>query len=267
MTPRKRYYRFGYFIPPKTNHSLKPHQLRDGDALLLISNLLNEAGYEYGGIVFNPPAPENPLKDARKDAPKDAPKRLVDTSFLQPDDLIVLTTRPPLHDRKSGTRKTVKRSDTTLEDQIFKKLEIEFYSCSRLLVELSDDLASRLPPEYATRASIGFGESNAAYKSWRCHRTAKWQDARTPERTAFYLVYLPKTSETDLSVLCLFGMGGAETLIWSHFLRTRFHDRLSFTSARFIMAEMIVAEIPEPLHDFSFADAFEVRIVLDTTLP
>jgi hypothetical protein len=257
----KQFYHFSYYIPPKIDKFPQPHQLRDGDALLEVSNLLYRARYRFGGIIFNPPAPEPKSKSATIDI------RNVDTSFLQPEDLIVLTTRPPLNDSKSDARKIIRRSYTSLEVQVFKKLENRvFRFCSRSYVELTEKLCSKLPRKYATRGAIFFTEGRASYKQYRNVFGGQFRKPKEAENTAFYLISLPKESKDDVSLLCLFGMSGANTLTWCHLVPQRFPSKVSFNSPRFIMAEMPIPVYLEPLHTFAFTKSFKPKIILDTEL-
>jgi hypothetical protein len=261
-TTRKQFYHFSYYIPPKVDKFPQPHQLRDGDALLEVSNLLYRAKYRFGGIIFNPPAPEPTSRS------KSIEIRKVDTDFLQPEDLIVLTTRPPLNDSKSDARKIIRRSYTSLEEQVFDKLKTRvFRFCSRSYVELTERLCSKLPRKYSTRGAIFFTEGRASYKAYRNAFGGRFRKPEEEEEsTAFYLISLPKESKDDISLLCLFGMSGANTLTWCHLVPDRIPSKVSFTSPRFIMAEMTIPEYPKLLHTFSFAKSFKPRIILDTAL-
>jgi hypothetical protein len=242
-------------MPSKNDRQLRPHQLRDADAFNEISALLNQKGYTYGGLILNFP----PKKGAR-------PRR-VDTSFVTSNDLIVLTTRPPLDDEKAKGKKLISRSHTTLENKVFAALRPYLRSCTRLIVELSPRLAEQLPVAVANRACIEFkGGYGATYKSYSSHGLLSMQKAGFPSRTAMYLVHPPKRHKDDPDILCAFGMGGTETLIWAYLLRTKFPDKLTLDAPRFVMAELTTHRVPLAPIDFSFADTWQVEFLLDVPL-
>jgi hypothetical protein len=252
MDARKRFYHYSYYVGKRGYQPLRTHHLRDGDACLEVAPVLHELGYEYGGTILNYPGQ------------KDSPLRPVDTSFLNHDDLLVLTTRPPLHDDRFPRRKVVDRGYTTLEQHIFDMLEEYFLSCTRQLVELQPCLAEKLPQVFANRTSITYKESNASYYRLRSQPGTKSSlDARVPRRTAGYLISLPRNHERDLNILCLFGIAGTETLIWSYLLRTKFPEKITPDRARFVMAEMYPKDVPPVPDNLSFADSWKIQFLLD----
>jgi hypothetical protein len=257
MKTRKRFYRWSYYNPRKGQTQLKPHQLRDADAFTEISPALYQQEYEYGGIILNYPVIPKTEKP---------PLRWVDDSFIKPDDLIVMTTRPPIHDHISEYRKKVLRSFTTLEKKLFDKLDPYLKISTRLLMEITPELAAKLPRAYKNRACIEVLESGATYKSLRTQRAGRPQSGRNPVRTACYFFYLPRTRNRDHNLLCVFGMGGTETLIWSYLLRTRFPKKLILDRPRFILAELYPMRIPKRPDDLSFADRWKLDFIADIPL-
>ena len=91
-------------MPLRTGEVAKPSKIRDGAAFSELSAPLAKLGYEYGNILFN--SPFDPKKDKKL-----GPEHF---KFIKPNDLIVLTTRPPLDDRKHGDKKPVSYTHLTL---------------------------------------------------------------------------------------------------------------------------------------------------------
>jgi hypothetical protein len=262
MNPFK-FYRFGYYTPGQDERRLL-HQLRDGDASLELSEVLRDKGYRYGGLILN-----YPVED-RTYFPKDSiPRRIVDDSFLKPGDLILLTTRPPLDDRFDPAKSYFNRSYTTLEDKVFVALRKYFQHCSRIQVFLSDYVVGKYP-QVRERCNIQFRQNQtqnlkqnlknnlkqnlgAAYDSINRHKPP------SSNRTALYMVFIESAWENGPRLLCAFGMGGPETLIWTHLLRTRFPDLVA--SQEFIMAEVEEQPIRPGCDSLSEVDKWEVEIL------
>ncbi len=99
-------------MPLRTGEVAKPSKIRDGAAFSELSAPLAKLGYEYGNILFN--SPFDPKKDKKL-----GPEHF---KFIKPNDLIVLTTRPPLDDEAHGDKKYLARSFTHLEDQVFARM-------------------------------------------------------------------------------------------------------------------------------------------------
>ena len=91
-------------MPLRTGEVAKPSKIRDGAAFSELSAPLAKLGYEYGNILFN--SPFDPKKDKKL-----GPEHF---KFISTDDLIVITTRPPLDDEAHGDKKYLARSFTHL---------------------------------------------------------------------------------------------------------------------------------------------------------
>src|SRR6267143_479448 len=106
MSP-KRIFRFAYHTSLNDKSELRLHQLRDGDAFAELSAPFYSKGYEYGGLLLNLPS------EKEADAPH------FDVSSLTSSDLVLLNTRPPIHDIDQENKHPVRRSYTLLERHIF----------------------------------------------------------------------------------------------------------------------------------------------------
>ena len=257
------YYRFVYYVRPKDHtKSLKPYQLRDGAAFSELSSLLKNQQFEYKGLLFNKPFHETAYQS-------------IDYRFIHPDDLIVLCTRPPLHDEHYAARKQVNRSFSPLEKSIFEILDQYFEVCARERIRLSQKLSNHLPDAYKNRADIKFRQnfnkqdpnahSNAAYKELRRFEL-KYSGEIPPEdeRTAAYFLYHPAIWENGPGLMVAFGMGGTETMAWNYLIRHRFPDFL--LEPCFAMVEISQITIPEVPVTLDFINAWHTELLLKVAL-
>jgi len=245
MAPR--FFRFSYFTPSQKDRNLLVHQLRDADAALQVSSVLHDLGYQYGGLLLNPPGDRES-------------KVVIDDSFLHAGDLLLLTTRPPKDDESDRTRSRLQRSYTTLEYRIFECLEQYFYHCSRLEVVLTPSIASKLPKETAKKREIVFRQHGGAF----CESYSGRKQYDHPLTTIMYMTFTREAWSGGPGLLALFGMGGPETLIWAHLLRTRFQPLVCHRS--FVMAEVTEQVIVPGETTLCFADRWKATILLEIPL-
>ena len=247
----KRVFRFAYHASQISDVRMRAHQLRDGDAFLELLPLLNQHGYQYEGLLLNPPS------NKREEAP------VVDISFLSTDDLIVLTTRPPLHDLKVRDKRLIRRSYTNLEELIFAAIKPKYLTRSaRSRIVLSESIAQKLKPEFKNKADIVFHSSvSSSYLRYRKSEDEPYHNhPGRDERTAVYLIQVPAVWPNGPKLLVSFAMAGTETLVWNHLLRTRFSDWLD--AYEFLIAEVVLGPVPEKPVDLSFAKDWEVTPML-----
>jgi hypothetical protein len=242
-------YRFAYPMPIHKDRELQPFQLRDGEAGSHLREAIAPHGYTYAGPIINHPSRGPDLIP-------------LDVSRLRRTDLIFLTTRPPMDDHNIGNKKLIRRSFTTLEDQLFNRVLRRYFArCARSEVLLTDEVA-RISPEIARRQSCEFYQNGgAAYYAYHSPTTGEWQhfqkDPQPP--TAAFLVYEEHAWPGGPGLLAAFGIGGTETLVWSYHLATRL-SHLLFT-ASFVMAELRAPRHADPPTWMDFADAWEVEIL------
>lgn len=247
----KRVFRFAYHASQFSDVRTRAHQVRDGDAFLELLPLLNQQGYRYEGLLLNPPS------NKREDAP------VVDTSFLSANDLIVLTTRPPLHDLEAGDKRSIRRSYTNLEELIFAAIKPKHLAYSaRSRIVLSESIAQKLKPDFKDKADIVFHSSvGSSYLRYRRSEDEAYHNhPRRDKRTAVYLIQVPAIWPDGPKLLVSFAMAGTETLIWNHLLRTRFSEWLD--SYEFLMAELILRPVPQKPVDLLFAADWELTPML-----
>jgi hypothetical protein len=271
MEPRPRFFRFSYYVSKKLDRKLAHHQLRDGDATLELAPLLFEKGYDYGGLLLNYPYKrDHRVEESKKQLSVKLPTvppeiRQIDTSFLSPNDLILLTTRPPLDDEIARVRE-IDRSYTSLEVEVLAALRPYLRTSSRPVMALPGKTAAALHEKYADRATIDFMDRSASYQRLKEYDAIVSNKPPKPPRTAFFLIHPPK-KEGSPDIICTFGIGGNESLFWAHLLRKKYPDKFYIKEPRFVMAEMEAMKIPEKPTDLSFVDSWELEFILDIPLP
>jgi hypothetical protein len=248
----KRWYPFTYYMTSRSDRCLLPFQLRDGHGALFLSSVLAERGYDVGStLIFNPPG-DPPLENPLYRIP-------VDRSFLRPQDLIVMPTRPPLDDLVDGAKKYIARSFTDLEELVFTALRTIFAHCSRSQVTLTDAVVHNWP-EVRERQNILFRQNGGAqYDSYRAlGTTTPWKrPAKGKYVTAAYLAYIEHAWEDGPGLLAAFGIGGTETLGWCSLLASpRYRDIVC--SVPFAMVEIVAKDLPPRPHTMDFSDTWEV---------
>src|SRR5216684_2350356 len=211
-----RVFHFAYMSNPTGEFlHLRPHQLRDGDAFAELLAGLTFLGHEYGGLVINHPMDHgNPSDDS-----------LRFMQDLHEDDLLVLTTRPPLNDVPSKDPKHVKQSRTYMEKCLFTAVRDYIVICKRDHIQLHPDQALHLRPHYRDRADMEFfvkGHAKlqrfeASYKgSGSGDKTYAGYEANIT--TAAYLIHTPPIQlpgrKNGPRVLAAFGMSGTVSLVF-----------------------------------------------------
>lgn len=253
----KHFYRFSYAVQGNRGRKLDPHQMRDGEAFAELSPVLCSLGYQWGGNFMNFPDMNT----------------TVDTSCLKREDLLVLTTRPPLNDKEEGLRRQVLPSHTSLEREVFGILKRYFSESSRLYIKLSRDLEAKLPREFANRAYIEFKQykrgKEYAGGNWTARKgieDRKWERPTSQKQTVGYLLQTPSFAPGFPQILTVFGMGGIETLALHYLLRKRFRAELEFDRPRFTMVEIAREEVPEKPTSLSFVDTWQAEILFTVFL-
>jgi hypothetical protein len=219
MGPKK-FYRFAYYsTPEKRDRSLLLHQLRDGDAALELSEVLRELGYQYGGLLLNYPGTSTK-------------RRHVNSDFLTPNDLLVLNTRPPLDDEFD--RRRVCPSYTDLEEKVFAALKQSFFAvCSRSHIRLHSSLP--LSPDCLKYRSIELRVNRGAYSVAFSRVPVPPTEPRT---SPAFMVFKEHAWQDGPGILCVFGVGGPETLIINHLVRKRQNLRRLVCRYEFVLIEL-----------------------------
>ena len=245
------FHRFAYSTPLRYGEEPNLSKIRDGAAFGELTAPLTKLGYENGHIVFN--APFNPRKKAGLGREN--------FNFIKPDDLIVLTTRPPLDDKEHGDKKLVLPSGTHLEKQIFDECRKFLAVCARSHVKLTETVGAK-----TKRAELVFHQHKGArLKNYRGLKDFRSKDVpKNSDISIGFFLRVKAIPEYGCGLLASFGMGGRETLIWNRIVRTRYADWLN--RCVFIVAEMNLAKIPETPVTLEFVDQVKVKILVEHTI-
>jgi len=247
-------------LPPP--HCFQLHHVRDGFAFAEISSVLGSVGYGYEGTIMNYPT-ETEWAGKWNELP----------SFRR-GDLIIQTTRPPLHDERLGGKRKVPVTGSALEKAIFDALAPFFAICDRSCIELSDLVADHLEGGFRNRRQVNYCvyRTGTYGKLRETPHSSKYDRPPRPGMTAGFLVYIPNLPPSGVDLLSVFGMGGNESTLWSYFLRTKPELRNILEAIpgsrtrRFLMAEFSVPECKGVPMTLSFADSCDVDVVLDLNL-
>jgi len=221
---RSKLYWFAQYAPPSVlargrrdvlaNPSDSLHMLRDGYAALYVSMMLKDS-YDFGEILLNPPAKAYPHKPPQ-----------IGAEYFKSTDLVLMTTRPAMHQDPRSARRPLHRSGSSLEKTVLQNLEQVFQWCSRGCIILGDTVAERIvDPQKTFHRAIKFHVRNDAfYTSYADVGCVDDLPEKTvsEEATIGYLVCLPhlclKGDGIGPRLLLIFGLNGTATLVWSHLL-------------------------------------------------
>jgi len=242
----------------------KLFQGRDGAAFNELAATLPPLGYQYGTTIHFYPSDKRPLKEFPE---------------LRAEDLLVLTTRPPLTDREAlfKPRRIILISENDLEKLIFKQLFQHISYCTRKHVNLTQAAQDRLIGEVNKWKSLEFYEHSgpthplgvSVIKKHLGLPKKMQGGANSTVAFLFRADSLPGVEGTPglpCALLASFGMDGYSTLIWNSIVRRRFPHLVA--KPGFVMAELIFKQpIPDsPLTpEFAADPAFvEVKILTET---
>jgi len=243
-----RCHRFAYASRLRKGEQRLPFKIRDGAAFGELTAQLPELNYGYGELIFNPPFRRGKDRRLGKEY----------FSFIKRDDLIVLTTRPPMHDKEQGDKKGMPQSRTHLERMIFRACRKYFRVCARSHVVLTRAVAKR-----NKKADLSFHQHKSARLKSHCALGAL-RATYVPRNTHTMIAFLLRTKsipEYGCGLLVSFGMGGWETLIWNRIVRKQFPQWL--TKPVFVMAELDMSQVPAEARTLDFADSLKPTILLE----
>ena len=244
---RKSFFRFGYTNPPREGHP-RLHHSRDGAAFDELIDPLYFRGYRHGTFIHNYPFHRQPARKFK---------------FLQPGDLVVTTTRPPLDDilkKDDKDRRHIDRSEDALEKAIHADLRRFFNHVSRYGIILSPEMAALLPPEYASLAKINFHTRGKA-TILNTELNARTKSAPKGFNAIGIFVHLDKVNGFPCGLIASFSMGGYENLLWNRIVRLRYQrwfERPSFALALLNLPD----EPPQPLTPM-LADGARAKVLIE----
>jgi len=207
---------------------------RDAIAFCELTACLPEMGFHYGTTIHLYPDDE---------------RKLSEFPAFRPGDLLVLSTRPPLHDQVGIVpphRKIIRAAKTELEVLLFRELSKYFEYCTRKHVELTTYAASLLRVEepHKWKHTELYEYSGAKIMS---HYVGPEPVKPKPNRCssiAFFL-RINQVPKLNCDFIASFGMDGYGTLIWNRMIRNKFAHWLA--SPGFVMAELIFKNPLNPI--------------------
>jgi hypothetical protein len=237
---------------------------RDAAAFVELMAGLTRRGYVFESIIFNYALADGTAVKEQAIA-------------IRSGDLIVMVTRPPLHDASAGNRRYVPRSGTRLEASIFDSVSRHLGVCSRVRLRLSEEIVSeweraqtRTRPGESPQTPADFEFSlncDARLKLWktlepgsRAHRI----DYGPDYRSIGCFLHLPRIEEFGCRLIVSFGMGSLENLIWNRIVRTRFDRWLDRPVVA--IAEMDLNGIPRDPVTLHFAENVPVKVLLEVPI-
>ena len=233
---------FSYYSELRKNEVPLVHKLRDGNAFSEVMEALRDRGYRYDRLIINTP---------------DAAPHAYDSYAFTPDDLLVVTTRPPLSD--DYEKRKIARTGTSMEARFLTLIGQYFQRCSIDNILLRKELADCLTkPGFRDLADLRFW----ATKDSRHARSAYRRPSDGPPHTVAYLLFI----ETEAwpggpGVLCSFALGGPYTLLWNHWLRTndKVKGLVRDAGSRFVVADITIGPgVSSAWTDLSPADSWAV---------
>lgn len=254
MSHYRRLIRFGYPLPTREGRQPSWFAMRDEGAAALITSALVGHGFRLTDYIFNYPG----SKTARVPIDKEA---------FRPDDLLLLTTRPPLMDDESDDRKRILRSYIDLEQCIFDRAIVPLVGyCTRTEVKLTDAAVAQcadLAPYQAMEFLQHKGPGLRACASLPVRSFVRFKDK--PARTMGFMAFVEHLWEGGPAALVAWGMGGRATMIWCRKLVTEFPHLLLTTS--FVMAELREGKPVAWPDTLTCVDNWKARIVGAIPLP
>jgi len=239
------------------------HMLRDGCAAQILMTILKDR-LEYGGILFNfPPYVYDPPRNSSKKKYKtpEIPKKL-----FQPQDLLIMSTRPPVLSKGFDKRdvdlcrpiqeegkRTLHITGAILEKIILTNLRKRvFDNCGRDTIVLNDRVfknphSKLIDLDYSAITFEVYHNAVCVIKGPDLYSVIKSSDTSEKEDfTIGYIIYLPKIQTESTQkvpqvprLLCMFGLNGTSTLLFANLLYRKYSkhiiDILESDSARILM--------------------------------
>jgi hypothetical protein len=238
------------------NRPLKIHQRRDLAAAIELLRALLQMGFEMGEPILNFPPLTPPDPDG-----SEPPLHPVDLSFVEPQDVLLQTTRPPLNDLLEGPRKRVERGFTDVEAWLFRLWEQYFAHCTRSEIQLLKRLHGLLRGADRDCRGMRFKEASGApyHRLNDCVGSGWHAPGQREMRTAAFLLHVEEAWEGGPGLIGAFGLDGTSSLIWAYRLGHDLADLLR--EPGFVIAEMVIKKVPERPTDLRWASDLKVEIL------
>ena len=251
QTTRRRYWRITY-SNARPDDDPKLFKDRDAMAFCELAAGLPQMGYDYATTIHLYPDDE---------------RKLTEFPPFGRSDVLVLTTRPPLHDKVGiipSHRKVIHGAKTELEDVLFTELSKYVAYCTRKHVELSNYGAGCVKVAEPERwKHIELYEYSGAEILRHYVGPEPGKRVENHRSTIAFFLRANGIPGINCDFVASFGMDGNGTLIWNRLIRTRYPHWLA--SPRFVMAELIYKKQipPKPLTPefVDEGDYVEVRLL------
>lgn len=236
------FYRFSFHTNQREDRIPLMHQVRDGDAFAELAVLYTKKNLNFSGVFFNYQSREG-LKVE-----------------LSENDLVVVTTRPPLN---NDGKKNIPLTNGHIESLLLKRIGSYIRFCSRKKIWLSDLAIGKMGNHFQDKGILEFSCKEEGLYTIIDDETKK----KTISKTMFYYFHLPPDGDIPFQICFSFGVSGILTLCWNHILRTRFSEILSIGKPCFIMAEATIDSLPQMPLTLDFCKNIKIDIVANAELP
>ena len=221
----------------------QPYDTRDELPNSLICKALHRhRGFEFGKELFNYP----PEELTREHLPEEELFH-IDLSHIYPEDVIVMTTRPAMHDYDEDftIKKWLEPGNTSLERAILQTWNDYVDWLSRAQVTLTQNVAEHLEKGFENRSCINFRQkcSSFYYKLSRLRGPLR-RVLDCENTTAGFLLHLAELWPGGPELIHTFGMNAISTLVLCNQLAEKHNHLLEKTG--FFMLEL-EAQAPIPV--------------------
>jgi hypothetical protein len=257
-TRRRRIHPYTYTVCRKErNRPLRGHHRRDATAALEILPALFELGFCRGQQLFaQPPLVPDPVNPAQR--------LRVDRSGLEPGDLILQTTRPPMEKgRGKVSMKQVEPAYTDLEDDLFAVWRLTFPECTRPCAAIRGDLTRHLVPGFENRATMYFSQRTTGAPYTHLHASisgARREKQARLDRTAAFFLRVDEVWRGGPGLIGAFAMDGTANMVWAWHLARDFAYLLA--EPGFAVVEMEIGDVPVRPTDLRWARSWKLTEIL-----
>lgn len=202
-----------------------------------VCKALHKLGYGFGEPIINHP----PDQLTREHLPE---SRLleIDLSHVRPEDVIVATTRPAMHDHDAEIRvkKWLEPGNTTLERMILHRWSDYVDWLSRSDVALNETVSQHLSEGFENRSRINFRQkcSSFYYKLSRLREPLRLAEDDCRNATVGFVLNLAELWPGGPGLVHAFGMSAISTLVLCNHL---YHESIRLLETPgFFMLELVV---------------------------
>lgn len=243
---------FAYYQSPRdATRDLEPCLLRDEGAAMQLQRGLGRFGFVPGELLLNTPPTSRTSRELAQ----------VDREGVGADDVIVMATRPPIHDEHQGDRKQVRKGYTDLENHIFEVWSFFLERCTRSHIWLQEASSAHLEAGFEGMASMSFRQRGGAWLNQLNARDGNGAQPVEGDRDhACFLLRLDELWEGGPGFVGAFGMNGVSTLAWAHRLGSDLAHYLD--ESQFLVVRMLTGDVPARATRMHWAQDWPVEVAL-----